>query len=191
MLLIAFSSISASAGELIFSIEYYNTSNNEIIGKLRTMEEANEEQRQKIYTNLENADESSQHTLNILLDILEWQQNRQYRDTLTTSNIIFSQDFIIEENDSLYQGVMLPGGWLDVSFHVKTKKRHKVSARIRTNFNSIEIFSGTQTVYPIDKLILLRESYRASDNNSELGILFLEITRCSIDICKPDTEEEK
>jgi hypothetical protein len=191
VLLVTLSSISASAGELIFTIEYYHTGNNEIIDKLLIMEETNEDQRQNIYTNMENADESSQRTLNMLLDIMKWQQNRQYRDTLTTSNRIFSQDFIIEENDSLYQGVMLPEGWLDVSFHIKTKKRHKVSSRIRASYNSIELFSGAQTVYPVDKLILLRESYTASDNDNELGIFFLEITRCGIDICIPDIEEEQ
>jgi Fic family protein len=191
MLLVVLSSISASAGELIFTIEYYHTNNDEIIDKLRIMEEANEDHRQNIYTSMENADEGSLRTLNMLLDILKWQQNRQYRDTLTASNRIFSQDFIIEENDSLYQGVMLPGGWLDVSFHVKTKKRHNISSKIRASYNSIELFSGAQTVYPVDKLILLHESYTASDNGNELGIFFLEITRCGIDICIPDVEEEK
>jgi hypothetical protein len=83
----------------------------------------------------------------------------------------------------------LPEGWLDVSFHVKTKKRHKVSSRIRATYNGIELFSGTQTVYPVDKLILLHESYTASDNDNELGIFFLVITRCDIDICIPDAEE--
>lgn len=189
MLLVALSSISASAEELIFTIEYYHTSNNEIIDRLRIMEETNEDQRQNIYTNMENADGSSLRTLNMLLDMLNWQQNRQYRDTLTTGNRIFSLDFIIEENDSLYQGVMLPEGWLDVSFHVKTKKRHKISSRIRATYNGIELFSGTQTVYPVDKLILLHESYTASDNDNELGIFFLVITRCDIDICIPDAEE--
>ena len=178
----------ASAVDFVVTLEYYQTSESAIIDKIKIMEKMNDEKRQILYDDRTYADESSGRTLNALLDIFQWYQITQYRDTMTQDTLLFSQDFIVSENEATYHGIEVPEGRLDVSFDVRSGKNRKVRIGFRVIFNNVELYSGTPSEYPIDKFMLLHESYLEIDDEKELEMLFIKVTHCPPDLCPKETE---
>ena len=86
---------SYAAADLILSLEYYHTSNTEIIDKIIVTKLMHEEQKEKLYDDLLVADDSSRRTLNALLDIFEWHQTNQFRRAMTWESRVFASDFMV------------------------------------------------------------------------------------------------
>ena len=167
----------AAAGEILVNLEYVYKDNSYIIGRLHEMELILTERKQKILDDLKNADDSSRRTLATILDIFEEDEVNQYRKTLW-SNRVFTSEFIVPENDETYQNVSLPGGELEVTFSVKSRRGKSIPLGMNLHYNDIQIYSGAVTVYPTDRLIMVHESYmQVDDDKEELEILFMKITR--------------
>jgi len=177
-ILLLFCASFAAAGEILVTLEYFYTNNAHIIGRLHEMELINTERKQKINDDLQNADYSSRRTLTTILDIFEKDEVRQYRSALLWSSRVFASDFIVPENEETYQNVSLPGGELAVSFSVKSRRNKSVPLGMNVHYNDSQIYSGSMTVYPTDRLIMVHESYmQVDDDEEELEILFMKITR--------------
>lgn len=179
----------ANARDLVLNLEYYRTNNYDSIERIKNIEEHNKEKKQMLLDDIENADESTRRTLQVLQEIFEWYKNIQYREVLTVNDVVFSQDFIIAENEARSYGVNVRGGWLDTSFDAGTKKQHSIPVGIKIVFNGENLFSDGKINYPMDKLILLHESYISTYGYRKLEILFMKISRCSPDLCKSTPEK--
>lgn len=187
-------SISA-AGDHVITFEYCQTDDPALISTIKMLESVNSEKRQILHDDMEYADESSRRTLVSLMDIFEWYQVAQYREAFPGNSLIFSQDFIVKENEATYFGVEVPGGYLIVSLDVRSRKNRKIPVGIKLVYNGVNLFFGAVTAYPLDELTLLHESYLEIDDDDELGMLFMKITRCPPDLCPeepgghPETEK--
>jgi hypothetical protein len=177
-------------GDHVITLEYYQTSDPAVIESIKVMESANNEKRQILNDDMEYADESSRRTLISLMDIFMWYQVVQYRDAFPQNSLVFSQDFIVKENEATYHGVEVTGGNLIVSLDVRSKRNRKIPVGIKIVYNNVNLFSGALTAYPMDKLTLLHESYLEVDDDEELEMLFLTITRCPPDLCVEEPEEQ-
>lgn len=181
---------SFAKGDYVITFEYYQTSDPAVIDNIKVMESVNNEKRQILLDDMEYADESSHRTLISLMDIFKWYQVTQYREAFSQNSLIFSQDIIIKENEATYHNVEVPGGHLIVSLDVRSKRNRKIPIGIKIMYNIVNLFSGALTEYPIDKLTLLHESYLEVDDDEELEMLFLKITRCPPDLCIEEPEEQ-
>jgi hypothetical protein len=181
---------SSAKGDHVITFEYYQTSDPAVIYNIKMMESANSEKRQILHDDMEYADESSRRTLISLMDVFKWYQVTQYRDAFPQNSLVFSQDIIIKENEATYHGVEVPGGHLIVSLDVRSKRNRKIPVGIKIEYNNVNVFSGALTAYPMDKLTLLHESYLEVDDDEELEMLFLKITRCPPDLCSEEPEEQ-
>jgi hypothetical protein len=191
-LIIFFGLLSPSSvkGDHVITFEYYQTSDPAVIDNIKVMESANSEKRQILHDDMEYADESSRRTLTSLMDIFQWYQVTQYRDAFPQNSLVFSQDIIVKENEPTYYGGEVPGGYLIVSLDVRSKRNRNIPVGIKIVHNNVNVFSGALTAYPMDKLTLLHESYLEIDDDEELEMLFLKITRCPPDLCIEEPEEE-
>ena len=180
---------SYAKGEYVITFEYYQTSDPAVIESIKVMESANNEKRQILNDDMEYADESSRRTLISLMDIFKWYQVAQYRDAFPQNSLVFSQDIIVKENEATYHGGEVPGGYLILSLDVRSKRNRNIPVGIKIVYNNVNVFSGALTAYPMDKLTLLHESYLEVDDDEELEMLFLKITRCPPDLCIEEPEE--
>jgi hypothetical protein len=174
----------------VITFEYYQTSDPAVIKSIKVMESVNSEKRQILHDDMQYADDSSRRTLISLMDIFTWYKVTQYRAAFPQTSLVFSQDIIVKENEATYHGVELPGGNLIVSLDVRSKNNRTIPVAIRIVYNNVNLFSGSVTAYPIDELILLHESYLEIDDDEELDMLFLKITRCPPDLCSEEPEEQ-
>lgn len=163
------------AEELMLTLEYYQTSNREVIDSVYKTELINEGQKQQIYDDLIIADEGSRRTLNTLLEIFEWYHIDQFRKALTWSRV-FTQDFVVSENSISSMNVVLPGGPFDVSFTVKGIRNHSVSLGMSIIYDDRALFFSTPQAIPMDKFVLLHERNIREEGNEELEVLILKIT---------------
>jgi hypothetical protein len=180
---------SVAKGDHIITFEYYQTSDPAVVDTIRMMESTNSEKKQILHDDMEYADESSRRTLMSLMDIFKWYQVTQYREAFPQDSQVFSQDFIVKENEAAYHAVEVPGGQLIVSLDVRAYKNRKIPVGIKIMYNKVNLFSGSLTAYPLDELTLLHESFLEVDDDEELEMLFLKITRCPPDLCSEEPEE--
>jgi hypothetical protein len=180
---------SIAKGDYIITFEYFKTSNPAVVGNIKMMESTNSEKRRILHDDMEYADESSRRTLMSLMDIFKWYQVTQYREAFPQDSLVFSQDFIVKENEATYHGVEVAGEPLVVSLDVRSKKNREIPVGIKITYNNVNLFSGQPTAYPLDELTLLHESYLEADDDNELEMLFLKITRCPPDLCSEESEE--
>jgi len=180
---------SSAIGDHIITFEYYQTSDPAVINTVKVMEGVNSEKRQILHDDMEYADESSRRTLLSLMDIFKWYQVTQYREAFPQYSLVFSQDIIVKENEATYNGIEVPGGYLIVSLDVRSKRNRTIPVGINIVYNNVNLFSGALTVYPLDELTLLSESYLEIEDNEKLEMLFMKITRCPPDLCSEETEE--
>jgi hypothetical protein len=176
-------------GDYVITFDYYQTSDPVVINNIKMMESVNSEKRQILQDDMEYADDSSRRTLMSLMDIFKWYQVTQYRDAFPQKSLVFSQDIIVKENEATYHGIEMPGGHLIVSLDVRSKSNRRIPVAIRIVYNNVNLFSGALTAYPMDELTLLHESYLEVDDEDELEMLFLKITRCPPDLCIEEPEE--
>lgn len=191
-LLIAFFSMVfpfLAKAEHVISIEFYQTSDPSIIKTIKEMERVNREKQQILHDDMAYADESSRRTLVSLMDIFKWYQVSEYRDAFPHTSLVFSQDFIVKENEASFHGAEVPGGNLIMSFDVRSKRNRKIPVGIKVLYNNVNLFSGRLTEYPLDELTLLHESYLEIDDDEELEMLFMKVTRCPPDLCSEEPEE--
>jgi len=181
---------SPAKADYVITFDYYLTSDPVVINNIKVMENVNSEKRQILHDDLEYADDSSRRTLISLMDIFKWYQVIQYRNAFPQHSLVFSQDIIVKENEATYHGIEVPGGHLIVSLDVRSKSNRRIPVAIRLVSNNVNLFSVALTAYPIDELTLLHESYLEVDDDDELEMLFLKITRCPPDLCIEDPEEQ-
>ncbi len=162
------------AKELMLTLEYYQTSNREVVDSVYKTELINEGQKQQIYDDLIIADEGSRRTLNTLLEIFKWYQIDQFRKALIWSRV-FTQDFIVSENSISSQNVILPGGQLDASFTVKKRRNHAVPLGMSIIYDDRALFFSIPKTLPMDKFVLLHDRNTREDGNEELEVLILRI----------------
>ncbi len=162
------------AKELMLTLEYYQTSNREVVDSVYQTELINEGQKQQIYDDLIIADEGSRRTLNTLLEIFEWYQIDQFRKALTWSRV-FTQDFIVSEDSISSQNVILPGGPLDVSFTVKKRRNRAVPLGMSLIYDDRAVFFSIPKTLPMDEFVLLHDRNTREDGNEELEVLILKI----------------
>jgi hypothetical protein len=180
---------STAKGDHIISFAYFQSRDPAVVNNIKMMERTNSEKRQILHDDMEYADESSRRTLMSLMDIFKWYQVTQYREAFPQDSLVFSQDFIVKENEAAYHAVEVPGGQLIVSLDVRSKKNRKIPVDINIMYNNANLFSGPLTAYPLDELTLLHESYLEGDDDEELEMLFMKITRCPPDLCSEEPEE--
>ena len=181
---------SYAAGDHVITFEYYETGDPAVINSIKMMERVNSEKRKILQDDMEYADDSSRRTLKSLMDIFKWYQVAQYRDAFPRNSLVFSQDLIVKENEATYHGVEVPGGHLIVSLDVRSKSSRTIPVAISIVYNNVNLFAGSLTAYPMDVITLLHESYLEIDDDEELEMLFMKITRCPPDLCIEEPEEE-
>ena len=191
-LIISFCLLSPSSakGDHVITFEYYRTNDPAVINNVKVMESMNSEKRQILQDDMEYADESSRRSLISFMDIFKWYKVTQYRNAFPQNSLVFSQDIIVKENEATYHDVEVPGGHLIVSLDVRSKRNRTIPVGIKIVYNSVDLFSGALTAYAIDELTLLHESYHGADNDEELDMLFLKMTRCPPDLCSEEPEEQ-
>ena len=178
---------SFAAADVILSLEYYHTSNTELIDKIIVTKLMHEEQKEKLNDDLLVADDSSRRTLNALLDIFEWYQTNQFRKAMTWESMVFSSDFIVPENEISSRSVILSGRQLDISFNVQEARDRHVPVGMNILYDYRELYSDIPRVYPFDKPILLSDVNTPEDSSQDLEILILKITYHETE--EPDQEE--
>jgi len=167
----------AFAGDLALTLEYYQTDNIDRIDSIYIMKMTIDEERQKLYDDLINADESSRRTLNSIIDILDWYQVSQLRKTLSLREKVFSEDIIVPENLPSSRSISLPEGVLDLNMNIQKKRNHHVPMGMQVVYDDRLIFSDTPRVYPMDKFILLTNLERSVFDSRALDLLFLKIAQ--------------
>jgi len=176
-------------GEYIVAFEYYLTTDPAAIKNIKVLEDVNRQKKQILMDDTEYADENSQRTLTALMDIFKWYQVVQYHNAFSPASRVFSEEIIVKENEATYQGFEVPGGYLTVSLDVRSKRNHSIPVGIKILFNNMSIFSGAVRSYPLDQLILLHESFDEVDDDEELEMLFLKLTRCPPELCDDESQD--
>jgi hypothetical protein len=177
ILLLIFLPSSALAKDLVITLEYFHTSDPELVDRVNIVELVNKKQREKIYDDLINADESSRRTLSALADIFEWYRISNFQRVLTRESRVFLESFIVPADSITSQSVIISGRQLDIYFNVQSQKNLHVPLGLNIIYDGKELYSDIPRVYPMDKLILLRDLDDSADFTQEVEILILKITR--------------
>jgi hypothetical protein len=177
ILLLIFLPSSALAKDLVITLEYFHTSDPELVDRVNIVELVNKKQREKIYDDLINADESSRRTLSALADIFEWYRISNFQRVLTRESRVLLESFIVPADSITSQSVIISGRQLDIYFNVQSQKNLHVPLGLNIIYDGKELYSDIPRVYPMDKLILLRDLDDSADFTQEVEILILKITR--------------